>query len=153
MFAFLLFRSRSFFGRIYGSLICLSILLEVVHWVAQTWVFFDKLHEITNFGLLQQSQTRAKFWICSVFTEGIANVKIGQSLTFVMPKKVFSKSFTMIKWLFVPLLSLKVSPPVVIPQSYCDVHLLRSPWVSVCPLLLNSDNVYFASSLIAKPST
>ena len=25
-------------------------------------------------------------------------------------------------------------------------------WVSVCPLLLNSDNVYFASSLIAKPS-
>ena len=44
-----------------------------------------------------------------------------------MPKKVFSKSFIMIKGVFVPLSRLKVSPPVVIPKSYCDVHLLRSP--------------------------
>ena len=49
-----------------------------------------------------------------------------------MPKKLFSKIFTMIKWVFVPLLRLKVSPPVVIPQSYCDVHLLRSPWLVPC---------------------
>ena len=48
-----------------------------------------------------------------------------------MPKKVFSKIFTMIKGVFVPLLRLKVSPPAVIPQSYCDVHLLRSPWVTI----------------------
>ena len=32
--------------------------------VAQTWQFFDKLPEITDFGLLQQSQNRARFWIC-----------------------------------------------------------------------------------------
>ena len=38
--------------------------LEVGHWVAQTQPFFDKLPEITDFGLLQQSQNRARFWIC-----------------------------------------------------------------------------------------
>ena len=38
--------------------------LEVVHWVAQTWAFFDKLPEITDFGLLQQSKNRARFWNC-----------------------------------------------------------------------------------------
>ena len=38
--------------------------LEVGHWAAQTQPFFDKLPEITDFGLLQQSQNRAKFWIC-----------------------------------------------------------------------------------------
>ena len=32
--------------------------LEVGYWVE----FFDKLPEITDFGLLQQSQTRARFW-------------------------------------------------------------------------------------------
>ena len=36
----------------------------------------------------------------------------------------------MIKGVFVPLLRLTVSPPAVIPQSYCDVHLLRCPWIS-----------------------
>ena len=46
-----------------------------------------------------------------------------------MPKKVFSKFLTIIKGVFVPFLRLKVSPPVVIPQSYCDVHLLISPWI------------------------
>jgi hypothetical protein len=38
--------------------------LEVGHWAAQTQPFFDKLTEIADFGLLQQSQNRAKFWIC-----------------------------------------------------------------------------------------
>ena len=38
--------------------------LEVGHWAAQTQPFFDKLPEITDFGLLQQSQNRARFWIC-----------------------------------------------------------------------------------------
>ena len=38
-------------------------LLEVGHWVAQT-----QLIEITDFGFLQQSQNRVKFWICSVLT-------------------------------------------------------------------------------------
>ena len=42
--------------------------LEVGHWVAQTWHFFDKLPEVADFGPLQQSQNRARFWICSVFT-------------------------------------------------------------------------------------
>ena len=38
--------------------------LEVGDWVAQTWPFFDKLLEMADFGLLQQSQNRARFWIC-----------------------------------------------------------------------------------------
>jgi hypothetical protein len=38
--------------------------LEVGHWAAQTQPFFDNFPEITDFGLLQQSQNRAKFWIC-----------------------------------------------------------------------------------------
>ena len=38
--------------------------LEVGHWAAQTQPFFDKLPEITDFGLLQQSQNRGRFWIC-----------------------------------------------------------------------------------------
>ena len=38
--------------------------LEVGHWVAQTWVFFDKLSEITDFGPLQESENKAWFWIC-----------------------------------------------------------------------------------------
>ena len=50
-----------------GSNFILSA-LEVGHWVAQTWQFFDKLPEITDFGLLQQSQNRARFWICLVLT-------------------------------------------------------------------------------------
>ena len=29
-------------------------LLEVGHLIAQTWTFFDKFHEITDFGPLQQ---------------------------------------------------------------------------------------------------
>jgi hypothetical protein len=33
--------------------------LEVGHSAAQTQPFFDKLPEITDFGLLQQSQSRA----------------------------------------------------------------------------------------------
>ena len=37
--------------------------LEAGHWVAQTWLFFDKLPEITDFGLLQQSQNWELFWI------------------------------------------------------------------------------------------
>ena len=36
--------------------------LEVGHWVAQTWSFFDKLPEIAHFGLLQQSQNKVWFW-------------------------------------------------------------------------------------------
>ena len=76
--------------------------------VAQTWQFFDKLPEITDFGLLQQSQNRARFWICSVFTCGIANVKIDQALSFGKLKKVFSQSFLKIEWVSVPLLRLKV---------------------------------------------
>ena len=35
--------------------------LEVGHLVAQTSVFFDKLPEITDLGLLQQSQNRSRF--------------------------------------------------------------------------------------------
>ena len=42
--------------------------LEVGHWVAQTYPFFCKLPEITDFCLLQQSQNRARFWICWVLT-------------------------------------------------------------------------------------
>ena len=38
--------------------------LEVGHWVAQTWVFFDKLSEITDFGPLQESENKTWFWIC-----------------------------------------------------------------------------------------
>ena len=38
--------------------------LEVSHWAAQTQPFFGKLPEITDFGLLQHSQNRARFWIC-----------------------------------------------------------------------------------------
>ena len=36
--------------------------IEVGHWVAQT--SFDKLREITDFGLLQQSENIERFWIC-----------------------------------------------------------------------------------------
>ena len=86
-----------------GSTFILSS-LGVDHWFAQTWPFFDKLLEITVFGPLHQSQSRARFWICSVFTKGIVNVKISQALTFFMPKKVFSKSFTKIEWVCVTLL-------------------------------------------------
>ena len=46
-----------------GSNFILS-LLEVSHWVAQTWAFFDKLPEITDFGPLQESENKAWFWIC-----------------------------------------------------------------------------------------
>ena len=35
--------------------------LDVGHSVAKTCLFFDKLPEITDFGLLQQSQNRARF--------------------------------------------------------------------------------------------
>ena len=35
--------------------------VEVGHWVSQTQSFFDKLPEITDFVLLQQSQNRASF--------------------------------------------------------------------------------------------
>ena len=35
--------------------------LEVGHRVAQTWLFFGKLPEMTDFALLQQSQNRARF--------------------------------------------------------------------------------------------
>ena len=45
---------------------------------------------MTEFGFLQQSQNRARFLICEVFTEGIDNLKIDHALTFGMPKKVFS---------------------------------------------------------------
>ena len=62
--------------------------LEVGHWVAQ--LFFDKLPEITNFGLLQQSQNRTRLWICQVLTKGLDSVKIDHDITFSMPKKVFS---------------------------------------------------------------
>ena len=41
--------------------------LEVGHWVAETWQFFDKLPKITDFGLLQQSQKRARFWTCLIW--------------------------------------------------------------------------------------
>jgi hypothetical protein len=37
------------------------ITLEVGHWVAQTQTFFDKLPEITGFGILQQSLTFSYF--------------------------------------------------------------------------------------------
>ena len=51
----------------------LFFLLEVGHWVAQTWPFFDKLPklyipEITNVGLLKQSQNKTRFLICYVLT-------------------------------------------------------------------------------------
>ena len=35
--------------------------LEVGHCVGQIQPFFDKFPEITDFGLLQQSQSRARF--------------------------------------------------------------------------------------------
>ena len=35
--------------------------LEVGHLAAQTQPFFDRLPEITDFGILQQSQNRARF--------------------------------------------------------------------------------------------
>ena len=38
--------------------------LEVGHWAAQTQPFFDKFPEMIDFGLLQQSWNRAKFWLC-----------------------------------------------------------------------------------------
>ena len=37
-----------------------NFILSLVE-VAQTWPFFDKITEITDFGLLQQSQNRARF--------------------------------------------------------------------------------------------
>ena len=37
--------------------------LEVGRWAAQTKAFFQKLPKITDFGLLQQPQNRARFWI------------------------------------------------------------------------------------------
>ena len=37
------------------------ISLDAGHCAAQTQPFFDKFPEITDFGLLQQSQNRAKF--------------------------------------------------------------------------------------------
>ena len=42
-------------------------LLKVGQWASQTWPFFWK---ITNFGLLQQSQNKAWFWICYYFDLG-----------------------------------------------------------------------------------
>ena len=42
--------------------------LEVGYWNAQTQAFFDKLPEITDFGPLQQSQNRTRFWVCQVLT-------------------------------------------------------------------------------------
>ena len=57
-----------------------------------------------------------------MLTEGIANVKIGQALTFGMPKKVFSKSFTKIKLVSVPLLRLKVGPYVWRVKIQCSLH-------------------------------
>ena len=59
-----------------GSNFVLS-LLEVGHWVAQT--FFDKLPEITDFGLSEF----AKFW-------SRACVRIDHAFTFGMLKNVFS---------------------------------------------------------------
>ena len=38
--------------------------LKVDHTVAQTYPFFDKLPWILDFGLLQKSQNRERFWIC-----------------------------------------------------------------------------------------
>jgi hypothetical protein len=35
--------------------------LEVCHRVTQTWPYCDKFPEITDFGLLQQSQNGARF--------------------------------------------------------------------------------------------
>ena len=46
-----------------GSNFILSA-LEVGHWAVQTQQLFDKFHEISDFGFLQQSQNRARFWIC-----------------------------------------------------------------------------------------
>ena len=43
-----------------GSNFILS-LLEVGNLAAQTQAFIDKLPEITDFGLIQQSQNRARF--------------------------------------------------------------------------------------------
>ena len=43
-----------------GSKFILSS-LEVVHSVDQTWAFFDKLPEITDFGPLQESENKACF--------------------------------------------------------------------------------------------
>ena len=43
-----------------GSKIILSP-LEVGHWVAQTWAFFDKLPKITSFGPLQESENKTWF--------------------------------------------------------------------------------------------
>ena len=60
-------------------------------------------------------------------TLGIDNVKIGHALTFGMPKKVFSYSFTNIEWVSVPLLSLKVNPHAGLGKMKITVHLLRSP--------------------------
>ena len=54
---------RSFFGRIRGYQKSFRNYLTFSHWVGQTRHFFDKLPEITDFGLLQQSQNRARFWI------------------------------------------------------------------------------------------
>ena len=49
----------------------------------------------------------------------------------------------MIKWVFVPLLRLKVSPPAVIPQSCCDVHLLRSPWLKYLARAFARANTFY----------
>ena len=66
-------------------------LLKVGWWVAQTRPFINKLHEIINLRLLQQSQYKIRFWICLwVLTFGIDNVKIVHALTFSIAKKVFS---------------------------------------------------------------
>ena len=64
---------------------------EIGHKVAQIWLcIFSKLPKIRDFGLLNQSQNMAGFWICKVLTHGTTNVKIDHALTFDMPKIVFS---------------------------------------------------------------
>ena len=54
------FTSRS----IQWGVILIFEFTSVGRWAAQTQPFFVKFPEITDFGLLQQSQNRLKFWIC-----------------------------------------------------------------------------------------
>ena len=56
----------------------------------------------------------------------IGGLRLGDAVTII---EVHTESFIEIWWLICKIFSFLYNHPVVIPQSYCNVHLLRSPWL------------------------
>ena len=87
----------------------------------------------------------------------IANVKLGQVLTFGIPKKVFSKSFTKFEWVSVPLLRLNVVPYVKRVKIQCSLHSCSPPWLNIAPLIeptrsfLNRQNPWMEPKYFSQP--